>query len=174
MNLLNNIKGLVSTPHNHSIIEQYDRDVIKVGNLINGSLHNEIDFPLPRIIVIGTQSSGKSSLLNSIIGFDILPIGKNMVTKSPFSIELINDNNQSVFQIGTYNEGRFTVTKSIQITEYPISKETSSQIEREINLIYKHVVLIKIFQLNLFTHVFIHNMSHIFHLSISRWSYICA
>ena len=137
MNLLNNIKGFVSTPHNHSIIEQYDRDVIKVGNLINGSLHNEIDFPLPRIIVIGTQSSGKSSLLNSIIGFDILPIGKNMVTKSPFSIELINDNNQSVFQIGTYNEGRFTVTKSIQITEYPISKETSNQIEREINLIYK-------------------------------------
>ena len=137
MNILNNIKGLVTQPYNHSIIEKYDKDIIKVGNLINGSLNRDIDFPLPRIIVIGTQSSGKSSLLNSIIGFDILPIGKNMVTKSPFSIELINDNSMSVFQLGHYSEGRFIVSKSIPINEYPIQKETSNMIEREINLIYK-------------------------------------
>ena len=88
-------------------------------------------------VSFGRVQSCVSSLLNSIIGFDILPIGKNMVTKSPFSIELINDSSQSVFQLGTYNEGRFIVNKSIPINEYPISKETSNQIEREINLIYK-------------------------------------
>ncbi len=33
---------------------------------------------LPRIAVLGTQSSGKSSLLESIVGIDFLPRGEVM------------------------------------------------------------------------------------------------
>jgi GTP-binding protein EngB required for normal cell division len=43
----------------------------------------------PRVVVMGTQSTGKSSVLNNIIGFDVLPTGKNMVTRTPISIHLI-------------------------------------------------------------------------------------
>ena len=37
---------------------------------------------------MGTQSSGKSSVLNSIMSMDILPTGKNMVTRTPLDIRL--------------------------------------------------------------------------------------
>lgn len=37
----------------------------------------------PQLVVVGTQSSGKSSVLNSLIQSDILPTGQNMVTRTP-------------------------------------------------------------------------------------------
>lgn len=48
-------------------------------------------FKFPNIVVVGTQSCGKSSLLESIIGFSFLPKGNSkMVTKRPIEISLIN------------------------------------------------------------------------------------
>jgi GTPase SAR1 family protein len=38
---------------------------------------------LPQIIVVGGQSSGKSSVLESIVGIDFLPRGTNIVTRRP-------------------------------------------------------------------------------------------
>jgi dynamin 1-like protein len=44
---------------------------------------------LPRIVVIGSQSSGKSSLLESLIGKgDLLPRGRDIVTRRPLIIQL--------------------------------------------------------------------------------------
>jgi hypothetical protein len=40
--------------------------------------------------VIGGQSSGKSSVLESIVGRDFLPRGTNIVTRRPIIIQLIN------------------------------------------------------------------------------------
>lgn len=44
-----------------------------VDTLKDLGLENHIS--LPKIVVIGTQSSGKSSLLEQIVGLDILPRG---------------------------------------------------------------------------------------------------
>lgn len=33
---------------------------------------------LPRLVVVGTQSSGKSSLLNGFLAADILPLGEQV------------------------------------------------------------------------------------------------
>lgn len=44
-----------------------------VDELRDVGLSNYID--LPRIAVLGTQSSGKSSLLENIVGLDFLPRG---------------------------------------------------------------------------------------------------
>ena len=41
---------------------------------------------LPRIVVFGMQSSGKSSLLNAITGLDLMPTGGEMVTRAPLEI----------------------------------------------------------------------------------------
>jgi GTPase SAR1 family protein len=41
---------------------------------------------LPQIVVIGGQSSGKSSVLESIVGRDFLPRGTNIVTRRPIVI----------------------------------------------------------------------------------------
>lgn len=43
---------------------------------------------LPQIVVVGSQSSGKSSVLESIVGRDFLPRGKGIVTRRPLILQL--------------------------------------------------------------------------------------
>ena len=45
---------------------------------------------LPQIICIGSQSSGKSSIIESIIGKDFLPKGSGIITRRPIILQLIN------------------------------------------------------------------------------------
>lgn len=45
---------------------------------------------LPRIAVLGLQSAGKSSLLESIVGFDFLPRGDGVVTRRPLELRLVH------------------------------------------------------------------------------------
>ncbi|KAI8303675.1 Vacuolar protein sorting-associated protein 1 [Colletotrichum sp. SAR11_240] len=49
---------------------------------------NPID--LPQIVVVGSQSSGKSSVLENIVGRDFLPRGSGIVTRRPLVLQLIN------------------------------------------------------------------------------------
>lgn len=45
---------------------------------------------LPQIVSVGAQSSGKSSVLEMIIGQDILPRGGGIVTRRPTLVQLFN------------------------------------------------------------------------------------
>ncbi|XP_056665717.1 dynamin-1-like protein isoform X2 [Monodelphis domestica] len=45
---------------------------------------------LPQIVIIGAQSSGKSSLLESIVGRDFLPRGSRMMTRRPLILQLVH------------------------------------------------------------------------------------
>lgn len=45
---------------------------------------------LPQIVVIGSQSSGKSSVLENIVGKDFLPRGTGIVTRRPLVLQLYN------------------------------------------------------------------------------------
>ncbi|CAN6612046.1 vacuolar protein sorting-associated protein 1 [Trichomonascus vanleenenianus] len=49
---------------------------------------NPID--LPQITVVGSQSSGKSSVLENIVGRDFLPRGTGIVTRRPLILQLTN------------------------------------------------------------------------------------
>ena len=75
-----------------------DNAVINLANDINGLLSqtdlidNSQELTLPQLVAIGTQSSGKSSVLNRIMGFDILPTDSNMCTRTPLDI-LLNQTN---------------------------------------------------------------------------------
>ncbi|KRH93267.1 Vacuolar sorting protein VPS1, dynamin [Pseudoloma neurophilia] len=55
--------------------------------LTDSNLSNTID--LPQIVVIGSQSSGKSSVLENIVGRDFLPRGIGIVTRRPLILQLI-------------------------------------------------------------------------------------
>lgn len=44
---------------------------------------------LPQIVVIGSQSSGKSSVLENIVGRDFLPRGSGIVTRRPLILQLV-------------------------------------------------------------------------------------
>uniref|UniRef100_A0A3B4CV83 Dynamin-1-like protein n=1 Tax=Pygocentrus nattereri TaxID=42514 RepID=A0A3B4CV83_PYGNA len=45
---------------------------------------------LPQIVVVGSQSSGKSSVLESLVGCDFLPRGSGIVTRRPLVLQLVN------------------------------------------------------------------------------------
>lgn len=45
---------------------------------------------LPQIAVIGTQSTGKSSVLENIVGRDFLPRGSGIVTRRPLVLQLVH------------------------------------------------------------------------------------
>ncbi|XP_076846366.1 dynamin-1-like protein isoform X5 [Brachyhypopomus gauderio] len=44
---------------------------------------------LPQIVVVGSQSSGKSSVLESLVGRDFLPRGSGIVTRRPLVLQLV-------------------------------------------------------------------------------------
>ncbi|CEJ02886.1 Putative Vacuolar sorting protein 1 [Rhizopus microsporus] len=70
-----------------------DSQLIKTVNKLQDAfatvgVHNPVD--LPQIVVIGSQSSGKSSVLENIVGRDFLPRGTGIVTRRPLVLQLIN------------------------------------------------------------------------------------
>eukprot|EP01132_Coremiostelium_polycephalum_P007730 gene7730-9506_t len=46
------------------------------------------EITLPQIVVIGSQSSGKSSVLENLVGRDFLPRGSGLVTRRPLMLQL--------------------------------------------------------------------------------------
>uniref|UniRef100_A0AC34GP64 Dynamin GTPase n=1 Tax=Panagrolaimus sp. ES5 TaxID=591445 RepID=A0AC34GP64_9BILA len=53
-----------------------------------GNRENEVQ--LPQIVVVGSQSAGKSSVIEGIVGRDFLPRGSGIVTRRPLLIHLIH------------------------------------------------------------------------------------
>ena len=44
---------------------------------------------LPQIVIVGSQSSGKSSVIESLVGRSILPRGTGIVTRRPLILQLV-------------------------------------------------------------------------------------
>ena len=52
---------------------------------------NQTQMPkLPQIVVVGSQSSGKSAVLESFVGRDFLPRGAGIVTRRPLVLQLVH------------------------------------------------------------------------------------
>jgi replication fork clamp-binding protein CrfC len=73
---------------------------------------------LPSIVVIGSQSSGKSSVLEAIVGHEFLPKGSNMVTRRPIELTLVNTpgSNMEYGEFPTLGLGRMADFSAIQRT----------------------------------------------------------
>ncbi|KAF9266666.1 hypothetical protein L218DRAFT_743261 [Marasmius fiardii PR-910] len=68
-----------------------DSDLIKLVNKLQDTFHNlggELD--MPQLVVVGSQSAGKSSVLETIVGKDFLPRGQGIVTRRPLILQLIH------------------------------------------------------------------------------------
>ena len=57
---------------------------------------NQSPIALPQLVVVGSQSSGKSSVLEHIVGRDFLPRGAGIVTRRPLILQLINTRTDTV------------------------------------------------------------------------------
>ena len=55
-----------------------------------GALGQNTTLDLPQIVVVGGQSSGKSSVLEGIVGRSFLPRGHGIVTRRPLILQLFN------------------------------------------------------------------------------------
>ena len=73
-------------PATTSMATLSSESALKLACSFNAAGFQGID--LPRIVVVGMQSSGKSSLLNAIMGLDLMPTGGEMVTRVPLDIQL--------------------------------------------------------------------------------------
>ncbi|KAJ2174985.1 Dynamin- GTPase protein, partial [Coemansia sp. RSA 560] len=62
--------------------------VNKLQDVFNTVGQDQID--LPQIVVVGSQSSGKSSVLENLVGRDFLPRGSGIVTRRPLVLQLVN------------------------------------------------------------------------------------
>ncbi|KAJ1036254.1 hypothetical protein NDA18_000119 [Ustilago nuda] len=69
-----------------------DVDLIQVVNKLQETFTaiggDSVD--LPQIVVVGSQSAGKSSVLETIVGRDFLPRGSGIVTRRPLVLQLIH------------------------------------------------------------------------------------
>ncbi|CAG2101557.1 unnamed protein product [Medioppia subpectinata] len=70
---------------------KFAQNLIQVVNELQDILKDNLEFDLPQIVVIGGQSSGKSSVLESIVGQDFLPRGSGIVTRRPLVLQLISE-----------------------------------------------------------------------------------
>ncbi|KAK9451150.1 uncharacterized protein V1518DRAFT_425902 [Limtongia smithiae] len=73
---------------------------------------------LPSIVVIGSQSSGKSSVLEAIVGHEFLPKGNNMVTRRPIELTLVNSPDAAA------EYGEFPALKLGKITDFSQIQKT--------------------------------------------------
>ena len=94
---------------------------------------------LPRICSLGTQSSGKSSVLESIVGLDFLPRGDGVVTRRPLELRLCHINSGEPWAI-------FEERKGQKFTDFIKVRETIEALTDEIcnknkNIIDKPIVL---------------------------------
>ncbi|XP_043824693.1 dynamin-1-like protein isoform X7 [Dromiciops gliroides] len=93
---------------------------------------------LPQIVVVGTQSSGKSSVLESLVGRDLLPRGTGVVTRRPLILQLVHVSQEdrgktSGEENGIQAEewGKFLHTKNKLYTDFDeIRQEIENETER--------------------------------------------
>uniref|UniRef100_UPI0037E903BF dynamin-1-like protein isoform X1 n=1 Tax=Semicossyphus pulcher TaxID=241346 RepID=UPI0037E903BF len=102
---------------------------------------------LPQIVVVGTQSSGKSSVLESLVGRDILPRGTGIVTRRPLILQLVHIDSEDRRKTSEENEskrngrlyrgiegeewGKFLHTKNKIYTDFEmIRQEIDTETER--------------------------------------------
>eukprot|EP00331_Platyophrya_macrostoma_P003937 CAMPEP_0176413694 /NCGR_PEP_ID=MMETSP0127-20121128/4845_1 /TAXON_ID=938130 /ORGANISM="Platyophrya macrostoma, Strain WH" /LENGTH=665 /DNA_ID=CAMNT_0017793511 /DNA_START=36 /DNA_END=2033 /DNA_ORIENTATION=- len=95
---------------------------------------------LPRIAVLGTQSSGKSSLLEMIVGIDFLPRGEGVVTRRPLELRLVHsphlDVPYAIFEVK--KDEKFTDFEKVRAR---IEQLTNEEAGGQKNIVDKEIVL---------------------------------
>ena len=94
---------------------------------------------LPRICSLGTQSSGKSSVLESIVGLDFLPRGDGVVTRRPLELRLCHINSGEPWAIFEERKGQ-KFTDFIKVRE-TIEALTDEVCGKDKNILDKPIVL---------------------------------
>lgn len=99
---------------------------------IKNELNIDTTIETPNLVVVGSQSSGKSTLINRMLGLDVIPIGSKMETRTPINIELI-PNSKLFIEFGHYKDLKWIKTKTFIINDIKNENEIV-KIQNEIKL----------------------------------------
>lgn len=90
---------------------------------------------LPQIVVVGSQSAGKSSVLESLVGRSFLPRGTGIVTRRPLVLQLVyttsEDNQHRSAETGTLDLEEWAQFLHIKDKVFTDFTEVRKEIERE-------------------------------------------
>ena len=104
---------------NDSLTKIDNSEIFKITNILN-NISNDLSInsgiKVPSLVMIGSQSSGKSSLLNKILNMDILPTGGKMVTRTPLNMELINTKSEFYAEFGQFRDGSWERLNKFKLT----------------------------------------------------------
>nr|CCD13521.1 unnamed protein product [Trypanosoma congolense IL3000] len=141
---------LLSFPSYLVLSKTMDRLIAVVNDLHDAFASVKMNFKLnlPQIAVVGSQSAGKSSVLEAIVGKDFLPRGSGIVTRCPLVLQLVQLPKSNTEEWGEFLHmpGKkfydFTqINEEIQKRTIDVAGQTSIT-ERPINLkIYSSNVL---------------------------------
>jgi dynamin 1-like protein len=142
MNLTTVYNWFASDKIETSIKQLSDNQILNIANDINSLfletslVESKQELTLPRLVVVGTQSSGKSSVLNGIMAMDFLPTGKNMVTRTPLELrlhQLKQNATEGWIEFGNYTSEGWETEKRI-IIKLPIPLDAEmDEVRRFIN-----------------------------------------
>jgi hypothetical protein len=125
-------------------IDQSGQELLKINNELTTLFSTCLDkdgkkidckstLELPEIITVGSQSSGKSSVGNGIIGMDIFPTGKGIVTRTPIHIQMVNvaTLTNTKVEFGCSQNGKWCSEKIYDISLEP-TKDELNKLREEI------------------------------------------
>ncbi|KAI5819181.1 Dynamin central region-domain-containing protein [Pyronema omphalodes] len=93
--------------------------VNKLQDLVFNTIGTDSGLDLPQIVVVGSQSSGKSSVLENIVGRDFLPRGTGIVTRRPLVLQLINiPGNENEAEPSTQSNGGSSLPQPVEFGEF--------------------------------------------------------
>ncbi|KAK3499612.1 P-loop containing nucleoside triphosphate hydrolase protein [Neurospora hispaniola] len=99
--------------------------MIEIRNLLQ-KVGQSSTVSLPSIVVIGSQSSGKSSVLEAIVGHEFLPKGNNMITRRPIELTLVNDPKVSA------DYGEFPDLGLHRITDFSLIQKNLTELNQSV------------------------------------------
>ncbi|KAK4238902.1 P-loop containing nucleoside triphosphate hydrolase protein [Achaetomium macrosporum] len=99
--------------------------MIEIRNLLQ-KIGQSSTVTLPSIVVIGSQSSGKSSVLEAIVGHEFLPKGSNMITRRPIELTLVNDPEARV------DYGEFPDLGLSRVTDFSLIQKTLTELNQSV------------------------------------------
>ncbi|XP_041990326.1 dynamin-related protein 3A-like isoform X2 [Salvia splendens] len=114
-----------TAPLGHSVIP-----IVNKLQDIFSQLGSQSTIELPQVAVVGSQSSGKSSVLEALVGRDFLPRGNDICTRRPLVLQLVQTKSKGD---GTEDEwGEFLHLNGKKFFDFnEIRREIQAETERE-------------------------------------------
>lgn len=107
-------------------------EILQIGNHLTGILSDrKINLDPPVIAIVGTQSAGKSSVVNRFLSREIAPTGKNMVTRTPVNYQMVNCADRNTVEFGDYIDGTWRATTKVDLNRADYIEQIRQEIERQ-------------------------------------------